>query len=190
MFQLFGSTTSPYVRRVRIAFVEAKTPYELIETVSPEGQARLREVSPLWKVPVLRHGDLVLSDSHVILEYLESRSAVPSSLVRPRSIEQKSLLAVVDGMLDSLIQRFYLLKDGVGEDVPYQKKQVDRASSVLTSLAVPPLSSGLGPEALYWGTALAWIRFRAAYPLERHPELLRWLDELEERPSFRKTVPA
>ena len=68
--KLFGTLTSPYVRRVRIVAQELGLEVERIDTVSDEGQAALREVTPIWKVPTAVVGDQPLFDSAVITQHL------------------------------------------------------------------------------------------------------------------------
>lgn len=68
--RLYGSFTSPYVRRVRIVAAELGYSYELLETASPEGQARLRERTPIWKVPAAEIDGQLVFDSHTITELL------------------------------------------------------------------------------------------------------------------------
>ena len=50
--KLYGTTTSPFVRRVRVVAAEVGEPIEIIDTATDAGQAKLREVSPIRKVPV------------------------------------------------------------------------------------------------------------------------------------------
>src|SRR3972149_4198635 len=73
LVRLFGTITSPYVRRVRIVATELGLPCELLDTAGAEGQARLRALSPIWKIPIAElDGQLVL-DSHTITELLLAR---------------------------------------------------------------------------------------------------------------------
>lgn len=46
---------------------------EVIPLDLPETKARLREISPTARVPLLRHGDLTIPDSLAIAEYLAER---------------------------------------------------------------------------------------------------------------------
>ena len=50
MITLFGTTTSPFVRRVRVVCLEKGLPFTLVPALTDEGQAALRAVSPVWKV--------------------------------------------------------------------------------------------------------------------------------------------
>jgi len=58
---LIGSTTSPYVRKLRL-FMEAKIPYEFmqIDFNTAEAQAFVRGKNPLNKIPVLLHGKQII----------------------------------------------------------------------------------------------------------------------------------
>ena len=65
--RLYGTHTSPFVRRIRILAAELGEPVDWIDTALPEGQEQLLEVSPLAKVPVaVIEGDTVF-DSRLIL---------------------------------------------------------------------------------------------------------------------------
>ena len=69
MITLFGTTTSPFVRRVRVVCLEKGLPFTLVPALTDEGQAALRAVSPVWKVPVVQLDDGgVVYDSRVILD--------------------------------------------------------------------------------------------------------------------------
>ena len=198
MIRLYGTITSPYVRRVRIVAAELGLSCELLETASDAGQERLRERTPIWKVPAAEiDGQLVL-DSHVITELLLARSK--SAALAPFALDDvaaRNAVSVVDGALDALINAFYLAKEGVTPDkVPYMKKQHARAESALSWLDAQvqgtwlTATEQLGLPEIAVGTALAWMRFRDAYPIARHARLMRVLEALEQRPSFLSTQPS
>jgi len=198
MIRIYGSITSPYVRRVRIVADELGLPFELIDSVPDAGQAELRKRNPIWKVPAAEvDGQLVL-DSHVITELLLERygrgKLAPLAV---DDIEARNAISVIDGALDALINAFYLGKEGVTpEQTPYVKKQRDRAANALSWLEQnvhePFVTSKkqLGLPEIALGTALAWMRFRNAYAIEQHPRLVRCLEMLEKRNSFAHTQPA
>jgi glutathione S-transferase len=50
--KLYGTTTSPFVRRVRVVADEVGEPIELVNTATDDGQAALLAISPIRKVPV------------------------------------------------------------------------------------------------------------------------------------------
>ena len=72
---IHGVPLSPYVRKVRVAHHEKGIDYDL-EPVIPLPPANeepaFRKISPLGKIPGYTDGDFAISDSSVILNYLES----------------------------------------------------------------------------------------------------------------------
>jgi glutathione S-transferase len=197
MIRLYGTITSPYVRRVRVVADELGLPCELLESASAEGQARLRAHSPIWKVPAAEiDGQLVL-DSHTITELLLARHGAGKLAPLPiDDLEARNAIAVIDGAVDSLINAFYLSKEGVSaESVPYMKKQNERAASALEWLETRMHGSfvtsrkqyGLPEIAL--GTTIGWMLLRNAYPIARHPRLMACYEQLQKRPSFVASQP-
>jgi glutathione S-transferase len=199
MIRLYGSYTSPYVRRVRIVADELRIPYEQIDTTTPEGQAELRSKNPIWKVPAAEVDGILVFDSHAITELLLERYDRAGKVIAPLpvdDIEARNAISVIDGALDALINAFYLAKEGVTADkTPYMQKQQERAAASLAWLELnvhePFVTSrkrfGLPEIAL--GSALGWMRFRKAYDIEQHPRLMRCFEELEKRASFHATQP-
>ena len=75
---IIGSYLSPYVRKV-LACLEVKgIAYEVDHIVPFFGDDRFTRLSPLRRIPVLVDGDLVLTDSSVICEYLEDLKPEPA----------------------------------------------------------------------------------------------------------------
>jgi glutathione S-transferase len=75
---IVGSYLSPYVRKV-LACLEVKgMAYEVDHIVPFFGDDRFSRLSPLRRIPVLVDGDLVLSDSSVICQYLEDKQPDPA----------------------------------------------------------------------------------------------------------------
>jgi glutathione S-transferase len=75
---IVGSYLSPYVRKV-LACLEIKgVAYEVDHLVPFFGNDRFSALSPLRRIPVLVDGDLVLTDSSVICQYIEDLQPQPS----------------------------------------------------------------------------------------------------------------
>ena len=69
--QIIGSYVSPYVRKVLACLALKDLDYE-IDPITPFfGDERFERMSPLRRIPVLIHGDLILSDSSVICAWLD-----------------------------------------------------------------------------------------------------------------------
>ena len=81
--RIVGSYLSPYVRKV-LACLEIKgIDYEVDPIVPFYGDDRFSKLSPLRRIPVLIEGELVLTDSTVICQYLEDRQPAPALYPAP-----------------------------------------------------------------------------------------------------------
>jgi glutathione S-transferase len=76
--RIIGSYLSPYVRKVLVLLDVKGLAYEIDPIVPFLGDDRFSKLSPLRRIPVLIDGDVVLSDSSVIAQYLEDRHPTPS----------------------------------------------------------------------------------------------------------------
>ena len=71
--KIIGSYVSPYVRKVLVCMELKGLDYE-VDPITPFfGNDEFRRLSPLCRIPVLIDGDLILTDSTVICEYLDER---------------------------------------------------------------------------------------------------------------------
>ncbi|CAN5625756.1 glutathione S-transferase family protein [soil metagenome] len=77
---IVGSYLSPYVRKVLVCLELKGIPYEVDPIVPFYGNDRFSELSPLRRVPVLVDGDLVITDSSIICQYLEELQPSPGLL--------------------------------------------------------------------------------------------------------------
>lgn len=189
--KLYGTTTSPFVRRVRIVAAEVGEPIERIDTAPDAGQALLRGVSPIRKVPVAVIDGRTLFDSRVIIDWLTTTRGW-GGVVPPRDRwREQNLVSAIDAALDSVIQLFYLKRDGVAAEAsPFAQRQLDRADAIFAWLAkemVPGFDFGWPEIALI--TALDWMDFRATYPTERAAGLAPIRAAFAERPSVASTRP-
>jgi glutathione S-transferase len=197
MLRIFGTTTSPYVRRVRVVALELGLSFEWMDTASEAGQAELRALSPVWKVPVVELEEEPIFDSRVITEHLVRRHpSGPIAAVDESDLHARNVITVIDGALDSLINALYLQRDGLGSaQSAYVAKQHERAGASLAWLEArvddvwltKARAFGLAELALV--TALEWMRFREMYPVGRHEGLVRCLEHHGARESLRATRP-
>lgn len=199
--KLIASLGSPYARKVRIVMAEKKIDYELVlEDVWSE-TTTIQQSNPLGKIPCLMMDDGgAMFDSRVIAEYLDILTPVgklmPSS-GRERA-EVKCWEALADGMLDAAVLVRLEKKRPTRQQSPeWIKRQWSKVEAALKAMSV-----GLGEKAycvgnhytladVAVGCALGWLNFR--FPetpwKENYPELLRLLDKLSERQSFKDTFP-
>jgi len=194
---VYGTTTSPYVRRVRIVAHELGVDVKLINTAEDDGQSRMRTLNPIWKVPTATVGELAMLDSATICEYLvNKRGSDAMAHFSGENVHERNLMSVIDGALDSLINAFYLAKDGVSAEASsYVAKQHERAASAMQWLeqwATGPWLSQvqkLGLPEVAVVTTIDWMRFRDTYDVSRHPKLAALADHWRQRESFASTMP-
>lgn len=148
----------------------------------PEG---VHDYSASGRIPLLVHGDLVLTESRVMLEYLAAHH--PFADAYPHDLGARTLhrhaMAVVD---DFLARR--LLRPTGDEEGP-RLEDVLRALEAATS--APPL-----PSLLSLHVAPIWLRFRLWWPkggitraIEARPALSAWLDAAVELDCLARTAP-
>jgi len=87
--ELFTSNLSPYAHRVRLALLEKKIDFWHTEIDLANKPEWFLVIAPLGEVPVIRHEDRFISDSTVILEYLDEVYPTPS--LRPKDPAKRAI---------------------------------------------------------------------------------------------------
>jgi len=203
--KLIGSTTSPYVRKVRIVMAEKKLDYQFLLDNVWSADTRIAASNPLGKVPCLvMEGGEAVFDSRVIVEYLDTLSPVGKlipSTGRERA-EVKTWEALADGLLDAAI--LVRLENTFEGRKPSERsqawidRQMDKVHASLKAMAQglgdKPFCSGihLSLSDMAVGCALGWLEFR--FPeigwRAEYPNLAKLMDKLAQRASFADTKPA
>jgi glutathione S-transferase len=100
VLKLYGSSLSPYVRKVVLVLEDKGLAYEQdpLSPVRNPSEEFLR-ISPLRKIPVLRDGDFVLPDSSVICRYLED--AHPEPALYPSDVRARAFACWLEEFSDS-----------------------------------------------------------------------------------------
>ena len=203
--KLFGSTTSPYVRKVRVVMAEKKLEYQFEPTDVWAADTDIAATNPLGKVPTLqflKSGD-VIYDSRVIAEYLDTLSPV-GKLVPASSrdrLDVKVWEALADGVCDAVaLARLEAVWDGRSEAERSQAWINRQLAKVQAGVAEMDRRLGDQPHCcgvhltladIAVGCTLGWLSFR--FPQidwrSEHPNLAQLQDKLEQRPSFAETMP-
>lgn len=202
--KLIGSHTSPYVRKVRIVMAEKKLDYDFVLEDVWSDQTRIADANPLGKIPCLiMEGGEALFDSRVIVEYLDTLSPVGKLIpaVGRERAEVKTWEALADGVMDAaLLARMEAVWDKRAEAQRCQA-WIDRQLGKIRA-SLEAMSKGLGDKPfctgihlsladIAAGCALGYLDFRFPQVGWRndHPNLVRLLDKLEQRPSFAESRP-
>lgn len=96
---VYGVPLSPFVRKLRLYLAEKALDYKL-EIVMPFNQPEwFLEMNPLGRIPVLKDGETVISDSSVICHYLDEKYPESMSLLG-QDIEQKAQIRWLEKYAD------------------------------------------------------------------------------------------
>jgi glutathione S-transferase len=194
--KLFGTTTSPFVRRVRVVAAELGCAVERIDTASEEGQAALRAVTPIRKVPIAVVDGRTIFDSRVIIDWLTTTRGFAGLTPPSDRWRDANLLNAIDAAVDSAIQVFYLRRDGIAiEGNAFAQRQTDRIEAIFAWLggelnaAGDSFGSGLGVAEISLIAGLDWMDFRKTFATENVPQLSKLRTAWAERPSLVSTRP-
>ena len=199
--KLLSSPTSPYVRKVRVVFIEKKLDYQPEDGNVWAPDTRIQEHNPLGKVPCLVMDDgSALFDSRVIVEYLDTLSPVGSLI--PKSGKERAAVkcweALADGTLDASIAIVMELKRPVAQQSPEtierQYGKIDAALAAMeTGLGEQSFCMGIGFTLadIAVGCVLGYLDLRFAHIDWRstYPNLARLDKKLSSRQSFLETKP-
>jgi len=203
--KLIGSSSSPYVRKVRITMAEKKLDYQYVTDDVWSAESRIGESNPLGKVPCLiMEGGEALFDSRVIVEYLDTLSPVAKLIPgngRERA-EVKTWEALADGVLDAAVMaRLEVTWDGRSKAqrsqvwIDRQTAKIDASLKAMAKgLAEKPYCAGihLSLADIAVGCALGYLDFRFPQIGWRadFANLAKLQDKLMLRASFADTVPS
>lgn len=197
--KLYGSPTSPYVRKVRVLLHEKNITCEFIVSDPWDKDSIVPQHNPLGKVPVLELDEgTPLFDSPVIVEYLDAQEGEP---LIPRSGESRWQVlrwqALADGALDAVVTRLLETRrppeKQSAETMAHQECKIARALAFADQTAKGEtylVQDRLSLADLALGVALAYTDFR--YPHDwraHHPGLADWFAGIDTRPSFIDTQP-
>ena len=202
--KLIGSTTSPYVRKVRIVMAEKKLDYQFVTEDVWAADTSIAASNPLGKVPclVMEAGE-ALFDSRVIVEYVDTLSPV-GKLIPDRGRERaevKTWEALSDGLLDAaILARLEATWPGRKEAersqawIDRQLKKIDDSLAAMDR-ALAERSNCVGIHLsladIAVGVAVSYLDFR--FPQidwrGQHPNLGALYERLAQRQSFKDTQP-
>ncbi|TVY83670.1 putative GST-like protein [Lachnellula suecica] len=183
MLQLISATPSPYARKVLPWDNTTKTPLH----------------NPLEKLPVLILEDgTSVYESHYILEFIEAK--FPGTPMLSQDIDEKLLAkkieVVVDGVCDALVMLFFE-KQRDSESAEWKARQMRKVDGGFKALAewvgdkTFIIGDRFGLADVATGSVCGYVDVRfAEYPWRtRYPSLAKYADQLNQRQSFKDTVP-
>jgi len=197
--KLYGSPTSPYVRKARVLIREKSIPCEfVVEDPWPAGSP-IAEKNPLGKVPVLETGPgSYLFESGFVTHYLDHLDGRPLAPKDAAGYWQSQWWqALGNGIIDAVIAR--VLETRRPPEKQWQEKMEREESRVHRAISAGERASKGGRYLvgdrftmadLVLGVALQYVDFR--YPHDwrtTHAKLARWHAGISARRSFEETLP-
>ncbi|MBL4899459.1 MAG: glutathione S-transferase N-terminal domain-containing protein [Colwellia sp.] len=176
--KLIGSTTSPFVRRLRLYFIQLNiTNFDFVNLdifASSDDRKVLTDNNPAQKVPTLVDEGQCIYDSRVIFRYLSEKYQQPS-LTWP----QENLLTLIDAANDSLVSLLLLKRSGfdTSEDQFFfnlQHERVVKIFSVLTQAVNDGEFEQWHYPAICLYCLLDWTEFRQLYDFNPFADLVEF----------------
>lgn len=197
--RLYGSPTSPYVRKARVLIKEKNLPCEFVVEDPWPNDSPIVAKNPFSKVPVLEIGSgNYLFDSVMVVHYLDH---VDGKSLTPRDPagywQSQWWQALGNGIIDAVIAR--LLETRRPEDKQMPEKIAREESRIRRAidLAESALKGGeflVGKRFtladIVVGVALGYTDFRHPHDWRsRVPVLAKWHAGTAARKSFQETLP-
>lgn len=197
--KLYGTQTSPYVRKVRVVLREKGIACQFIEESPSKPDSRIAQLNPLGKIPVLEldNGE-ILFDSPLLVEYLDALKGEP---LIPASGEPRWQMlrwhALGQGILDTVVARMLEKRRSPGQQsaefITRQEGKIERALGYADKAEKGEaylIGDQFGMADVALGVALEYIDFRYYHDWRgRHSRLALWLAGISTRPSFAETQP-
>ena len=190
--KIYGSTTSPFVRRLRLLLAEQDYEFVPFNIFGKEREA-LKATNPTLKIPMFEDSDCPdvprLFDSGVTFRYLNEKLGLT-----PLSLEQQNILSVIDACSDSLVNVMLLNRSGVDttQDIMYLKIQRERqlaSFEYLDKLAANDQFKHWNYVAMCLVVLVEWAQFRELYDFSAHSNLLKFVEESQGQIGVTETKP-
>jgi len=202
---VYGSSLSPYVRKVLAVAGEKGVDLDLQPTGFPNHSADFLAASPFRKMPAFRDGDFTLADSSAIIHYLEAKFPDPALIPAEPQLRGKTIWyeEFADTILVSCGAKIFFNRIVRPRfmGVPCNEEEAQQAE--LNDL--PPILDYLekvvpDPGGYLVGDALTLADLAVASPFanffhlnveldsERHPRTRAYTESVLARPSFRPFI--
>jgi glutathione S-transferase len=197
---VFGSTLSPYVRKVCVFGAEKGLALELRAAGMGRGGPEFAAASPFGKMPAFQDEDFSIADSSAIVAYLEAKFPEPNLI--PTEPRARARTIWFDELADTLImaaggaifgQRFVgprVLKREPDHDAADQAEQ-DLLPPILAYLeSVMPASGFLVEDRITLADIAVASPFATlscigvGIDAAAYPRLAAWAERIHARPSF------
>jgi len=198
--KLYGSLTSPYVRKARVLIHEKTMPVEFVIEDPWAEDSPIIAKNPLSKVPTLEIGpDSYMFESTLVVHYLDHSDGKSLTPRDPAGYWQSQWWqSLGQGIIDAGIARILEIRrpedKQMAEKIAREEKRITRA----IELAEKTIKEGseflignrFGLADIAMGVAMQYTDFRHPHDWRSGaPKLAKWLAGVAARPSFEETLP-
>lgn len=204
---LYGSSLSPFVRKVLAYAGEKGIEFDLRPTGTAPGQPseEFLEASPLRKMPAFRDGAFTLADSSAIIAYLEARFPEPTMI--PADPQERGRVVWFEEFADTSLvscgaKMFYnrivapVFLGKAGNEEVARTAETQEMPPLLDYLeTVVPNAGGflVGNRLTLADIAIAspfanFAHLKCERDMARHGRLYAYVDKVLERPSFKPWI--
>jgi glutathione S-transferase len=137
---------SPFCDKVRRVLHYKRKAFDTREVPPTETLVRLRRLNPVGKVPVLEHGEKIVSDSSEIARYLDE--TFPDPPIYPEGVRERALCHLLEDWADESLYFFELwFRFGLPENADEWSRRTTKSEPPLlrqaTERALPTLMRNL-----------------------------------------------
>ena len=171
---LYGSTTSPFVRRTRIFTQAIPLEFKAMDIFSPDDRKELIAKNPTLKVPFLVDDEVSVFDSRIIHRYLCEKFELT-----PLNWKQENILTLIDSVNDTLVSMFLLSKSDFDTtvDTLFFKLQRQRIANVLAALEKDSAQGSFNDwhyPSICLYCLIDWAQFRELVDFSEYPHLVQF----------------
>ncbi len=184
--KVYGSTASPYVRRVRILF-DKDSDFSEMTIFEKKEREFLKKHNPSLKIPFIRDGETTLFDSQLIWEYYNKKKNWIEL-----NLDQMKYLKIINEANNAGV--ILLMRKRMNEDPEqngrYSLLQKERIETCLSYLEENiHIAEIWNPIGTWLFCLLDWFDFREIYPFKSFERLSSFWKKNQERDDVQSSNP-
>ncbi|MGL5792845.1 MAG: glutathione S-transferase family protein [Waterburya sp.] len=200
MLKFYYSRLSINARRVWVTLLEKNLEFEpvMLKLNGDQFQPDFLQINPFHHIPVLVDNEFKIFESLAILDYLEAKypspSFMPTDAQGIAKVRMLELVTVNELPPASIV----LMKEML--DVTVEEQKIEQAKQTMATTLQYFEANLLAYQAYFLGEQLTYADIVvgtavAAIPnlgisLEPYPKITKWLENLNQRPSWQQTAPS
>jgi glutathione S-transferase len=204
--KLYGFSVSPNVRKAQVALEHKGLDYELVNTFPGTKTPEYLAISPLGLIPGFEDGDFKVSDSNIIMEYLDER--YPSKPILPSNPEDRARARWYNAYAaDKLFPLIWILVNGRTKEEyrtgSHPEELVQETKNETLPDALDYLEAQLPGTGMFFDTlsiadigivsilcSVKLAGFASVFDPSRFPKLSAYVDAVTALPEFVKLAEA